>query len=62
MESREQEIATAFCPNCARTLRFPRAVLGTAALPALSYYCEECGEAITLPAELDEPPLAAVVS
>jgi len=63
MESKQQETTTAFCPNCAKALRYPRVVLGVAASPALySYYCEDCGEAITLPAELHKQPLVAVAS
>jgi len=65
MESKQQETTTASCPNCAKALRYPRVVLGMAASPApalYSYYCEDCGEAITLPAELHKQPLVAVAS
>ena len=50
MNSRAVEI-TPTCPNCVKPLHHPRIVLRMGFRTLYSYYCDDCGEALTETAE-----------
>ncbi len=54
MYSRDTTAIAPICPNCAKLLRHPRIVLQMGSRLLYSYYCEDCGEAITPQSPLDK--------
>ncbi len=51
MYSRDSTVIAPICPNCAKALHHPRIVLRMGSSTFYSYYCEDCGEAVTDTAE-----------
>jgi uncharacterized protein YbbK (DUF523 family) len=47
MNSRHTTETAPICPNCAEPLHHPRFVLRMSSQTLYSYYCEDCGEAVT---------------